>query len=146
MRVIPCSVLDIVQRDVVLTTGLVADARLDPGKIQRSLTALVEHTLCRVHCGGIFEAYLAPGTAHPDILALANRTDSEPVFCQSPGPQLRRYLVSPTCLTSTAGFVGAQTPMVHVRVAVFDDLTLVGVTASRMMFDAPGLGTLLRAC
>ena len=55
------------------------------------------------------------------------------------------YLVSKTCPTSTAGFVASNTLVVHVHVSVFDDLTLIGVTSSQMVFDVPGMGTLLHA-
>ena len=53
--------------------------------------------------------------------------------------------MSKTCPTSTYGFLESNAPMVHVHVSVFDDLTLIGVTSSRMMFDVIGTRTLLHA-
>jgi hypothetical protein len=56
---------------------------------------------------------------------------------------MRMYLVSKTCPTSTAGFIASNLPMLHVHVSVFDDLTLIGITTSQMVFDAPGISTFL---
>jgi hypothetical protein len=47
MRVIPCSALDIAQRDMVRTIGLVIDTRLDAGELEHSLWTLVTHKFPR---------------------------------------------------------------------------------------------------
>ncbi|KAF7343248.1 hypothetical protein MVEN_01756500 [Mycena venus] len=171
MLVVPCSTLDIAQRDTVRTVGLVVDAHLDANKLYQTLSMLIERKFPRVgarlayrnrvyefHIPRVFdsetppvaftaeeyrEPYLASCGARPDVLGLLNRTDSEPIFCQFPA--LKMYLVSKTCPASTDEFISTKTPMLHVHVSVFDDLTLIGVTASEMMFDAPGLSTLLHA-
>ncbi|KAJ6561783.1 hypothetical protein B0H19DRAFT_1142617 [Mycena capillaripes] len=72
-----------------------------------------------------------------------NSFNLEPTFAKF--PSLRKYLVNKTCPTSTAEFARSNTPMIHVHVSLFDDLTVIGVTSSDMMFDAFGLGTLLHA-
>ncbi|KAJ6591560.1 hypothetical protein DFH09DRAFT_974716 [Mycena vulgaris] len=171
MRIAPCSVLDVEKRDAVLTTGLVIDARLDTQKLEHSLSILVERKFPRAGArlairNGVYEFHIPctfdshtpaiaftaehyeePFRSHArpdmDILSLANSSASEPFFRQF--PSLRMYLVSRTCPTSTEGFLASDTPMVHVHVSVFDDLTLIGVTSSHIMFDALGTGTLLHA-
>ncbi|KAJ7651819.1 hypothetical protein B0H17DRAFT_881616, partial [Mycena rosella] len=55
------------------------------------------------------------------------------------------YLRSKTCPMSTDGFLVPNTPMVHIHIAVFDELTVIGVTSSQVMFDVIGTQTLLRA-
>ncbi|KAJ6518765.1 hypothetical protein C8R45DRAFT_4797 [Mycena sanguinolenta] len=58
-------------------------------------------------------------------------------------PSMRQFLVSKTCPSSIWGFL--KTPMLHVHVSTFDDMTFIGITAPHILFDASGLGTLLRA-
>ncbi|KAJ7120920.1 hypothetical protein C8R44DRAFT_920393 [Mycena epipterygia] len=167
MRVVPCSALDVEQRHTVLTTGLVIDSPLDAQKLEHSLSTLVERKLPRAgarlairnrvyefHIPCTFDSHtpaIAFTTDHhhepygssTHLQSLVNRSDSEPLFCRF--PSLRTYLKSKTCPTSTAEFLRFNTPMLHVHVSVFDDLTLIGVTAPHLMFDAPGIGTLLHA-
>ncbi|KAJ6486909.1 hypothetical protein C8R45DRAFT_1145542 [Mycena sanguinolenta] len=169
MRVVPCSALDVEQRHTVLTIGLVIDSPLDPHKLECSLSTLVERKFPRagarlairnnvyefqIPCTfdsntpaiaftayHHYEPYLSP--KRPDLRLLLSCTDSKPLVHRF--PSLREYLVSKTCPTSTSKFVGSKIPMLHVHVSVFDDLTLIGVTAPQMLFDVPGLKMLLRA-
>ncbi|KAJ7292834.1 hypothetical protein C8J57DRAFT_1267224 [Mycena rebaudengoi] len=156
-------------RHTVLTTGLVIDSPLDAQKLEHSLTTLLErkfpragarlairNTVYEFHIPCTFdsdtpalaftadhhrEPYRSP--TRPDLKSLLNCSDLEPLFC--PFPSLRRHLVSKTCPTSTAEFVRSNTPLLHVHVSVFDDLTLIGITSPRLLFDVPGIGTLLHA-
>jgi hypothetical protein len=81
--------------------------------------------------------------ARSDIRALVNSSAAEPFIC--PLPSLDMYLMSKTCPTSTARFLAPDTPIVHVHVSIFDDLTFIGVTSSQIMFDVIGTRTLLHA-
>ncbi|KAJ6572286.1 hypothetical protein B0H19DRAFT_1231794 [Mycena capillaripes] len=169
MRVVPCSALDVEKREVVLTTSLVIDARLNAAKLEHSLSTLIERKFPRagarlairnralefqIPC--VFDSqtpaiaftaehYHEPYESHarPDIRSLVNSSDSEPTFSRF--PLLRTYLVSEACPTSTEEFLRLKAPTVHVHVSVFDDLTLIGVTSSHVVFEAPGLRTLLHA-
>jgi hypothetical protein len=47
VRVVQCTGLDLYARHVVLTTGFVIDARLDPKKLEDSLALLVEQKFPR---------------------------------------------------------------------------------------------------
>ncbi|KAJ7290177.1 hypothetical protein C8J57DRAFT_1046006 [Mycena rebaudengoi] len=169
MRVVPCSALDVEQRHTVLTTGLVIDSPLDAQKLHHSLATLVERKFPRAGArlairNGVYEFHIPcsfewPEPAitftgdhyresygsptRPDLESLLNCSDSEPLSCAF--PSLRTYLISKTCPTSTAEFVRSNVPMLRVHVSVFDDLTLLGITAPHLLFDVPGIGTLLHA-
>ncbi|KAJ7642816.1 hypothetical protein B0H17DRAFT_1216358 [Mycena rosella] len=69
--------------------------------------------------------------------------DCKPFVCEF--PSLDVYLRSKTCPMSTNGFLVPNTPMVHIHIAVFDKLTVIGVTSSQVMFDVVGTQTLLCA-
>jgi hypothetical protein len=62
-----------------------------------------------------------------------------------PQPALEAYFRSKDCPTSLDGYLVPNTPLLHVHIAVFDDLTLIGVTSSHITFDALGTGTVLHA-
>jgi hypothetical protein len=47
MRCIPCTGFDVATRDLVLTTGLIIDTRLDAKKLEQSLSMLVERRFPR---------------------------------------------------------------------------------------------------
>ncbi|KAJ7669479.1 hypothetical protein DFH06DRAFT_1084269 [Mycena polygramma] len=157
--VVPCSSLDLAQRDTVLTTGLVIDAPLDPQTLEQTLSTTVERKFRRAGARLIpcvftaatpaiaftteryHEKYLLHG--RPDIRALANSSHSLPTIHAY--PELRRYLVHKACPMTTGQFIQLNSPGLQVHVSVFDDLTLIGITSSQVMFDALGLGTLLHA-
>ncbi|KAJ7729333.1 hypothetical protein B0H16DRAFT_228833 [Mycena metata] len=169
MLVVPCSALDVGARDKVDTTGLVVDCALDPHKLESSLSMLIELNFPRAGArlairNGVYEFHI-PRTfnsqtpsnsftaaqfdepyrspARPDIQSLANCSESQPLCCEV--PELGMYFRSEACPSSTAQFVNSNKPMLHVHVSVFDDLTLIGVTASEVMSDAFGMGTLLQS-
>ncbi|KAJ6458834.1 hypothetical protein C8R47DRAFT_1328108 [Mycena vitilis] len=174
MDIAPCSAFDLAKRTGVQTTALIVSARLDPERLKESLCAVVERRFPRAgarlgkkygvyafHVPAAFdvstpavafttaeynEPYGLPAAGRPVIPFLADPalySGSKPAFMQSPG--LREYLISPTCPTSPAGFTNINTPLLHVHVARFSDLTLVGLTYLEMLCDAYGLGMLLRA-
>ncbi|KAJ7109614.1 hypothetical protein C8R43DRAFT_1042939 [Mycena crocata] len=68
---------------------------------------------------------------------------SKPIIC--PLPALDVYFKSSTCPASLEGFLVPNTPLVHVHVAVFEDLTFIDITSSHITFDALGTRTLLLA-
>ncbi|KAJ7628465.1 hypothetical protein FB45DRAFT_38471 [Roridomyces roridus] len=167
--VVPCSALDTERRDTVLTTGLVVDAKLDAQLLKDALFTLVEHKFPRagarlVERNSLFEFHIPhsfdsenPPVAftadhycerynsrsRPGIPGLVNVSDSEPSTCLF--PSLDVYLKSKTCPRHTSDMIDRNTPIVHVHVSVFEDLTLIGVTSSQVMFDASGLHTFLSA-
>ncbi|KAJ7449108.1 hypothetical protein B0H11DRAFT_1743793 [Mycena galericulata] len=170
MCIIPCTGLDISYRDTVLTTGLMIDARLDAKKLEETLSTLIEHKFPRAGArialrNGMYEfqipqafnsdtppvaftvedhpePYLSP--ARPEIPLDASRfPTSQPSF--SPMPQVQEYVRSKSCPSSLDGFLVSNTPVLHVHVSVFDDLTFIGVTSSHIGFDAVGAAILLEA-
>ncbi|KAJ7436736.1 hypothetical protein FB451DRAFT_1153007 [Mycena latifolia] len=168
MRIIPCSGLDLVNRDIVLTTGLIINARLDAKKLEQTLSTLIEHKFPRAGArlalrNGVYE-FQVPHTFDAKTPPVAFTVDDFPErYRSSPRPELpihlphstqpsiRRhraldvYLRSRECPTTLEGFLVPHTPSVHVHVAVFDDLTFIGMTSSHICFDALGTQTLLHA-
>ncbi|KAF7339718.1 hypothetical protein MSAN_02187300 [Mycena sanguinolenta] len=89
---------------------------------------------------GPYRLHADPGL---DLRSLLNSSDADPFFAQF--PSMRRFLVSKSCPSSTEGFLERKIPMLHVHVSTFDDMTFVGITAPHILFDASGVGMLLRA-
>ncbi|KAJ7689561.1 hypothetical protein B0H17DRAFT_1202202 [Mycena rosella] len=167
MRVVPCSALNVGAEGMVRTIGLVVDVCLDVQTLEHSLVRLFSDGIGSAHDPDLLQAfefqipytfnsrnpavaftaedYRGRGESHarPDIRALVDSADCQPFVCEF--PSLDMYLRSKTCPTSTDGFLMPNTPMVHVHIAVFDELTVIGVTSSQVMFDVVGTQTLLRA-
>ncbi|KAJ7800355.1 hypothetical protein B0H14DRAFT_2899976 [Mycena olivaceomarginata] len=157
MRCIPCSGLDISVRD------------LTRKKLEQSLTTLVERKFPRAGArlalrNGLYE-FQVPRTfdsttkpiaftvedfaesyrsaARPEIPTDRIRGfTSQPVVCPMPPEE---YFRSKTCPTSLEGFIVPNMPLTHAHVAVFDDITFIGITSAHITFDALGTATLLRA-
>ncbi|KAK6983997.1 hypothetical protein R3P38DRAFT_3108756 [Favolaschia claudopus] len=151
-RTVPCSGIDIIASEIILTTGLIVNAQLNPKILEESLCKSIETKLPRAGArlakkNGSYEFRIpdafdaATPTAgftvahHPEVYNCSGRPEiplgmknSKPCVVPRPGAEL-----SP------------NTPLVHVHVAVFQDLTLIGVTAPHIGFDAVGTGTLLNA-
>ncbi|KAJ7290156.1 hypothetical protein C8J57DRAFT_1458804 [Mycena rebaudengoi] len=155
MRVVPCSALDVERRHTVLTTGLVIDSPLDAPKLEHSLTTLTERKFPRAGArlairNTVYEFHI-PCTFDSDTPALRFTADHHLWVAHSSRPQVAPELLRfqaaffKKCPTSTAEFVRAKAPLLHVHVSVFDDLTLIGITSPRLLFDVPGIGTLLHA-
>ncbi|KAJ6554412.1 hypothetical protein B0H19DRAFT_1071813 [Mycena capillaripes] len=168
MRTIPCTPLDTATaRDVVLTTGLVINSRLDAKKLEGTLCTLVECKFPRAGArlafrNGVYELQI-PNTFdaktppaiftvedYPETYRSPARseipttlTDSQPSII--PAPELEVYLRSKTCPSTLEGFLKPNVPLLHIHIAVFDDFTFVGVTSPHIAFDALGTATLLFA-
>ncbi|KAJ7058219.1 hypothetical protein C8F01DRAFT_312052 [Mycena amicta] len=168
-HVIPCTGIDLGPRRMVVTTGLIIDARLDPEKLEKTLTLLVEHKFPRAgarlafrndvwefHIPHKFDESTPPVVftfdAHTESYASAKRphiehirrsSASEPFVCDL--PMLDAFFRGPSCPSTTEGYLVANTPLLHVHVSLFADLTFLGVTSTHILFDAVGTSELLRA-
>ncbi|KAF7369771.1 hypothetical protein MVEN_00309200 [Mycena venus] len=168
MRTIPCSAVDLsTARDLVLTTGLVINARLDPERLEETLSKLIQS---KFPCAGgrvafrngvyefqipeTFDAGTPPARFtvedYPEAYNCAGRPEIPialrgPEPSVMPAPDLKAFLRSNTCPKSLEDFLQPNVPLLHIHVAVFNDLTFLGVTAPHIAFDALGTGTLLDA-
>ncbi|KAJ7735811.1 hypothetical protein B0H16DRAFT_128753 [Mycena metata] len=169
VHVIPCSGLDVAARDIILTTGLIINARLDVKKLEDSLTTLIKHKFPRAGArlalrNGVYE-YQVPqafDSQTPAVIFTAEdfaepyhsetRPDlpthlegSLPSVYSVPSAAFEVYLKSAKSPVSVEELLVPNTPLLHVHVAVFDDVTFIGLTSSHLLFDALGTGELLRA-
>ncbi|KAJ6557927.1 hypothetical protein B0H19DRAFT_1070521 [Mycena capillaripes] len=167
---IPCTGLDLGARDLVLTTGLIIDARLDAKKLEQTFSILVERKFPRAGArvalrNGVYEfqvprtfdlntppvRFTAEDFAEPygsaALPELPTRRvgsfTSQPFVC--PVLPAEGYFRSKTCPSSLEGFLVPNTPLIHIHVAVFDDLTFIGVTSTHITFDALGTRALFHA-
>ncbi|KAJ6481608.1 hypothetical protein DFH09DRAFT_1213597 [Mycena vulgaris] len=169
MYTVPCTGLDVARRDVVLTTGLIIDRRLNSKKLEQSLSTLIEQKFPRAGArlalrNGVYE-FQVPNTFDTNTPSMAFTAEdyAEPYRSSArpelpihlpdvlevpsihPFPALEVYFRSRECPAALEGFLVPNTPLVHVHVAAFDDLTFIGVTSSHIAFDALGTRTLLYA-
>ncbi|KAJ7086234.1 hypothetical protein C8R44DRAFT_752642 [Mycena epipterygia] len=171
MRTIPCTGLDILSRDFLVTIGFVIDTRLDAQILRQSLSTIIEHKFPRAGArliwrNGVYE-FQIPRVFDADTPPVAFTAEDYPEpYRSSTRPQLPvhplhfatrpsiqdinmpafdAYFKSRECPTSLAGFLVPNTPHLHVHAAVFDDLTFIGLTFSHMSFDALGAQTLVHA-
>ncbi|KAJ6465811.1 hypothetical protein C8R45DRAFT_1173476 [Mycena sanguinolenta] len=165
VRTIPCTAVDrMVAHSLVLTPGLVINARLDVDILEQSLIRLVEHKFPRAGArlafrNGAYEYqipetfdaktppaiftvhdYLEPynGSGRPQIPSTL--TGSQPSII--PVPELDDFFRSKTCPKTEAEFLKPNVPILHVHFSVFDDLTFIGVTFPHMACDLVGLAAL----
>ncbi|KAJ7436738.1 hypothetical protein FB451DRAFT_187159 [Mycena latifolia] len=165
---IPCTGMDLGARDIVLTTGLIINTRLDAKKLEDSLSTLIVRKFPRSGArlalrNGVYE-FQVPHTFDANTLPVTFTVDDYPETYRSlprpelpihlphsTQPSLRRqpaleaYFRSRGCPSTLDGFLVPNMPSVHVHVAVFDDLTFIGMTSSHICFDALGTQTLLHA-
>ncbi|KAJ6453693.1 hypothetical protein C8R45DRAFT_846966 [Mycena sanguinolenta] len=163
-RTIPCTAIDLAESLFILNIGLVIKARLDPKKMEATLSKLVEHKFPRAGArlafrNGVYEfqipdkfdaqtpAVIFTVEEHSEMYGRGERpeipsvlTGSEP--CLLPDPGLESFFRSETCPQTLDGFVQSHTPILHVHVNVFDDLTFLGVIAPHIAFDLLGAATL----
>ncbi|KAF7360166.1 hypothetical protein MVEN_00745100 [Mycena venus] len=164
MRCIPCTGIDVSVRDLVLTTGLVVNARLDAKRLEQSLSMLVEHKFPRAGArlalrNGVYE-FQIPRTFNSSIRPTAFTLEDRPATCPELPTDLvggfasqpaifslpdEGYFKSKSCPTTLEGFLVPNTPLIHVHAVVFDDATFIGITSSHMTFDALGTRTLVHA-
>ncbi|KAJ6578048.1 hypothetical protein B0H19DRAFT_1122209 [Mycena capillaripes] len=168
-HIIPCTGIDLGPRRMVVTTGFIIEGRLDPKKLETSLSLLIEKKITRAGArlalrNGVYEfhipytfnartppvvftaedhpeSYASP--SRPSIEHLRRSSTSEPWLCTLPA--LDEYLRSSSCPSMPDQFLVPNTPLLHVHVSVFDDLTFLGVTSSHILIDALGTGALLHA-
>ncbi|KAJ7277705.1 hypothetical protein C8J57DRAFT_1060463 [Mycena rebaudengoi] len=160
----PCTGLDMLVPFMVLTNGFVIDAQLDVKILEQTLCTLVEHRFPRagarpaVRNGAYefqipqrFDADTRPiaftAQEYPEQYLLSSHGLKLPVRTpNTPYPSICKYLLwIKECPTSLSAFLSPNTPLVHVHVSTFDDLTFIGVTSSHATFEALGMQTLLHA-
>ncbi|KAJ7805195.1 hypothetical protein B0H14DRAFT_2881312 [Mycena olivaceomarginata] len=169
VRTIPCSAVDLYAASgLVLTTGLVINARLDPQRLEETLANLIERKFPRAGSrlafrNGIYE-FQIPDTfdavkTPPARFTVENYEEAYncagrpelPIALTGwkpsviPAPEMEVFFRSKTCPKSQDDFLKPNVPLLHVHVAVFYDLTFVGVTSPHIAFDALGTATLLTA-
>ncbi|KAJ7634556.1 hypothetical protein FB45DRAFT_744239 [Roridomyces roridus] len=172
MRTIPCGGVDLGAVDMILTTGLIIDSRLDAGQLENRLVTLIEQKFPRAGArialrNGAYE-FQIPEKFGPDVPCVnftvedhpeAYRADPSrptlPMDLKVPSPSLPslskvpdaldQYLRSSSCPHSIDAVIESKLPILYVHVSLFDDLTFIGITASHIGFDAVGTGTLLDA-
>ncbi|KAF8162476.1 hypothetical protein K438DRAFT_1858665 [Mycena galopus ATCC 62051] len=161
-RCIPCSAIDVCVRELGLTTGLIINARLDAKKLEQSLTMLVERKFPRAgarlaHRNGVGVQVSSPPRIRLNHRAIAFTSEdfAEP-YRSVARPELPTHLVrdftsQPPLLqehnmpSSLRDFLAPNMPLIHVHVAIFNDVTFIGVTSGHITFDALGTRTLLHA-
>ncbi|KAJ7065049.1 hypothetical protein C8F01DRAFT_787112 [Mycena amicta] len=169
VHIIPCTGIDLNARDLVMTTAFILDGRLDAKQLETSLSLLVESKFPRAgarlvkrdgryefHIPQSFDAktravsftsehrpepYESP--SRPSLTNLCYSSVTRPFVCEAPA--LQPFFRAPGCPNALEGFLKLNTPLVHVHVATFEDLTFIGVTSSHTMFDAIGTQTLIHA-
>ncbi|KAK7038534.1 hypothetical protein R3P38DRAFT_2516566 [Favolaschia claudopus] len=168
-RTVPCSGIDIIASEIILTTGLVVNAQLNPKILEESLCKLIETKLPRAGArlakkNGSYEFRIpdtfdaATPTAgftvehYPEVYNCSGRPEiplglknAKPCVVPRPGAEFDASFRGQSCPRTLEDFLRPNTPLLHVHVAVFQDLTLIGVTAPHIGFDAVGTGTLLNA-
>ncbi|KAJ7686237.1 hypothetical protein B0H17DRAFT_1013720 [Mycena rosella] len=168
MRTVQCTRLDLWGRGAVMTGGFIIDARLDAKILKQTLSTLVEHKFPSAGArlalrNGAYEFQIphtfdagTPPIAftaenHSEAYRSATRpalpihisNSSEPSI--HPLPDLDVYFKSKESPSSFDEFLVPNTPVIHVHVTTFDDLSFIGVTFSHGAFDGLGMRTLLYA-
>ncbi|KAJ6462234.1 hypothetical protein C8R45DRAFT_1220655 [Mycena sanguinolenta] len=162
-RTIPCTGVDLSKRLYVVTIGLVITARLDPTKLEATLSKLVMHKFPRAGARvALYELqipekfdsqnppFVFTAQEHPEMYHGNGRPEIPNVFtgskpCIPPDPELARFFQSETCPRSLADFIERNEPAIHIHVTVFEGLTFLGFIAPHIVFDAIGVATLLKA-
>ncbi|KAJ7282023.1 hypothetical protein C8J57DRAFT_1299201 [Mycena rebaudengoi] len=170
VRTVPCTGMDVATRDMCLTTGLVINARLDAKILGQRLSTLVERKFPRAGArialrNGVYEFQIPRAFDSSITPAIAFTVDDYPEPYRSPErpelpthilgrspkpsacplPALDPYFKSSECPTTLDGFLVPNTPLLHAHVAVFADLTFIGLSSSHLAFDGIGTRTLLHA-
>ncbi|KAJ7636420.1 hypothetical protein FB45DRAFT_742574 [Roridomyces roridus] len=164
---VPCNALDLVNFPLILTTGVIVDSRLDARKLEDTIMMLVERKFPRVgarialrngvsltfHSFGDMpavkftaedqvEAYRSDASRPQLPMDMPRLSASSPTI--SKVPDLDAYFQSPGPKT-IQDWIESKSPLLHIHVSVFDDLTFIGVTSPHVGFDAVGTGILLDA-
>ncbi|KAJ6465768.1 hypothetical protein C8R45DRAFT_839726 [Mycena sanguinolenta] len=168
VRTIPCTALDrMVAYRLVVTPGLVINARLDVKILEEALTRLIEHKFPRAgarlafrngayefQIPETFDAKTPPAVFTVDDYAEPYNRSGRPRIPSSltgsqpsimPVPELEEFFRSKMCPKTEAEFFKPNVPMLHVHFSVFHDFTFIGVTAPHMGFDLLGFAALFSA-
>ncbi|KAJ7628432.1 hypothetical protein FB45DRAFT_1028524 [Roridomyces roridus] len=131
--------------------GLVVDAKLNVQLLKDTLFTLVEHKFPRAGAR-LTDQYWSlefhiPHSFNSENPPVAFTADH---YCERYGSRVRPgipglFKVSGSEPSTCLDIMDSNTPVVHVHVTVFEDLTFIGVTYLQVMFDVPGLHTLLSA-
>ncbi|KAF7373715.1 hypothetical protein MSAN_00582500 [Mycena sanguinolenta] len=168
VRTIPCTAVDLFAANgLVLTIGLVINARLDAKLLEESLSRLIERKFPRAgarlafrngayefQIPEAFDAKTSPAAftvdEYPEPYNASGRpqipcalTGSQPSIV--PLPELDQFFRSKTCPKTEAEFLKPNVPLLHIHFTVFHDLTFIGVTVPHMGFDLLGIAVLLAA-
>ncbi|KZV98166.1 hypothetical protein EXIGLDRAFT_832425 [Exidia glandulosa HHB12029] len=160
-----CSASDLSSKDVTLTYCFVIPAPLDVDKLKAGLFAAIEQKLPR--CGarlarrnGLYEFQIPRQFTQEVPAAGFTHVHKSQPFAGTPLPpnvgdvEQPCMVDMPNCASlfrasGTPGhlddFLVPGTPLLHVHVTTFEDATLIGLTASHVLWDAHGLRTLLSA-
>ncbi|KAH7102363.1 hypothetical protein BKA62DRAFT_700166 [Auriculariales sp. MPI-PUGE-AT-0066] len=167
--VLVCHSLDVSTEGITMTYGLFIPARLDAEKLKLAAFTTVEKKLSRAgarlaYRNGKYE-YHVPKSFTKDTPALSFTSDqydspfqsekynfppkvgndlaSSPFVSPFPEDAVKALFKTATTPQTTADFLVPNTPMVHIHVSVFEDVTLIGFTAPHMLFDGAGASTFL---
>ncbi|KAF7301962.1 hypothetical protein MIND_00762300 [Mycena indigotica] len=168
MHVVPCTGVDLVALDLVLTTAFIVDAKLDPRKLEETLLLLISRKFPRAGArlalrNGKYEyqiplafdaqtpAAVFTSETCPELYDASDRPSpaklwskaNQPFACGY--PDMVPFIRGPTCPKGADDCLKSGAPLLHVHVSVFEDLTFIGVTASHVLFDAMGTKTFLHA-
>ncbi|KAJ6476039.1 hypothetical protein C8R47DRAFT_1052356 [Mycena vitilis] len=168
VEIVPCNGIDLQTRHIVVTYGLVVNARLDPEKLRQSLWEVVGARFRKVgsrlvYRNSTYECHI-PRSFSESVPPVSFTTDNYDEVYGSPArpriptalagytrpvieavPAFECYLRSKNCPVTIDGFLVQNTPAVHVHITTFFDVTFIGITSSHLMFDAMGTKTLLEA-
>ncbi|KAH7092711.1 hypothetical protein BKA62DRAFT_626010 [Auriculariales sp. MPI-PUGE-AT-0066] len=167
MDVVPCSVNDMLADGMIITYGLFIPARLEVGKLRDSLQEVVTKKLPRAgarlaYRDGQYEFHVPhryTSGIQPYELSSTSFDGPFPSTKYNMPPQLSSENTEPTIVpmvqmslfrgpgtrSSTAEYLVPNTPCVQVYIAVYEDATLIGMTAPHVAFDAFGVKTLFAA-
>ncbi|KAJ7606929.1 hypothetical protein FB45DRAFT_764832 [Roridomyces roridus] len=171
IRIIPCTPVDVLSATWIITTGLIVDARLDARKLEDTLVMLIEKKFPRAGArvalrNGLYEFHVPEsfgtdmpavrftvedhaGAYHSDVTRprlprdlYAFKPASSPTISTLPDLSAYFQCAGPRTITE---WVQSKSPLLHVHLSTFDDLTFIGVTSPHLGFDAMGTGILLQA-
>ncbi|KAJ6603208.1 hypothetical protein DFH09DRAFT_1301030 [Mycena vulgaris] len=152
VHVVSCTGLDVFASAVILTTGFIVNTRLDAKILESTLSTLIERKFPRAGArlarrNGAYEfqipktfdintppvAFTAEdytehyqSSSRPELpIHLPHHSEATEPFIQ-PVPALEVYFKSKRCPVSLDELLVPSTPLLHVHVATFDDVTFIG--------------------
>ncbi|EJD50448.1 hypothetical protein AURDEDRAFT_182386 [Auricularia subglabra TFB-10046 SS5] len=166
--VVACSAVDLGATEFTPTRGFVLPERLDASKVKSTLFEAIEEKLPRVGArlafrNGLYEFHIPrtfsddvppvqfTHTDHPGDSLSTHATippqlpDGQTEPCWTDMPECVALFRAPGTPGHFREFLRPDVPLVHVHVTTFSDATLIGVTASHVMFDAHGAAALYDA-